>query len=321
MTTTKRPKFFGIGWPKTGSNSLSVAVSTFGLNVLHTGAYQHLNPNEPHTRLIESAHISKDADPLKNVAEWISQYDFAVDWPLHYAWRELAQADADAKFIVMCRPANEIAFSCIRHNWRNRRDGRKLLWSDNYEQLVAKITAHYTQIFAAAMEQPARFLLLALDDPDEHKWRALAAFLNKPVELAMADDEFKPWPKEFAHTDHIFKPAPKKRTMPTAGMFAPPQDLAANIKTMTRAADVVFGEGQRTQFGESVSQDNFAIITTRIGTPYVATINDFCATCRCALHQCFLLKSRTPGKAGPANTAHLKSAARTPTLCGKKNAW
>jgi len=266
----RRPQFFGIGWPKSGTNSLTKAFQCLGLHTLHTGGYRYHHPHAPQPDQIVANVKNGADDPFENLADWIEQFDAALDWPMHIAWRKLLECDPNSKFIVTYDTPQTIAWSCIRHDWRNRVQNNAAAFSTNYEALIKQITAHYDAVFAAALEHPQRFILLAQTDSCAHKWRALCALTKSDCDSVKIAGNFPPWPREFRHEDEIFLPpkpdkvieacssSPLPDIAPTA---APKKTLSLKSQPSPPAASFLFGDQRRAVFGPSSAADNFAVIT------------------------------------------------------------
>lgn len=198
------PRFFGIGWCKTGSNSLTKAMTMLGFRALHLGAFTATQPeSDYHTRLWNTFNDTT-LNPLTNVARFVAEFDFVVDWPIHLMWHRLYTQNPDAKFIVTYRDPHEIAFSCRRHDWRLVRRGKARNFLETYAELSDIIVQHYSQIFEAALVEPNRFLTISLADTDEYRWRALCGFTETATSKILTDGKFPPWPKEYVHADHSF---------------------------------------------------------------------------------------------------------------------
>jgi hypothetical protein len=198
------PKFFGIGWSKTGSNSLALAMRMLGFRSWHIGADAWLHPGTNYATRIYQASEKNANNPLACVADFVKNYDFLIDWPINKLWRQLGAHYPAAKFIVTYRNPHEVAFSGIRHNWREVQAKRERAFPETYAEFVALVTEHYTEIFEAAVRDPDRFLLLSLHDSDEFRWRALCTFTGTPLDKILSDGILPAWPKEYTHNDYAF---------------------------------------------------------------------------------------------------------------------
>jgi len=205
MTTAKRPKIFGIGWVKTGSNSLAIALRDLGLNVQHFGTFLFHNPDETLRDKINE-NFASYRDPLAGL---YSDYgpldvpDAMIDWPICSVWPALFEYDHEAKFIVTHRNPHDIAFSYMRMGHRLALRGKLNRWAYSYTNVMTKIVAHYEKIFEVALKHPTRFLFLDIHDSAAFKWRVVGDFVGRDSK-AMLEPEVKPWPDAYKHEKVYF---------------------------------------------------------------------------------------------------------------------
>lgn len=204
MAAPSRPKIFSIGWPKTGSNSLTAAMTALGYSTQHLGDFLFKNP----TATIRDdivANYKKKIDPLAGIYDKYEQVpEFVADWPICEVWLGLFDADPAAKFIVTYRDPAETAFSFMRMAWRKESRGIATDWTTDYGKTIEEVTAHYTRIFEYAIKHPARFTIISLRDSDRHKWQAIGAFLDRAIIDFVSADGVIPWPKVYTHEEAAF---------------------------------------------------------------------------------------------------------------------
>jgi hypothetical protein len=182
-----RPWLFGIGKPKSGSNSLADALEILGLKCYHTGREKKAKNKSIHNQLLTNKHQGES--PTKDVGE---TYDAIVDYPIHEIYKELYNENNDAKFILTYRPPDDIALSWCRMIMHKPQPLTERL-PTNYSKFAKKAREHYAEVIEFFLDKPGRFLILDARDDDAVKWELLAKFLGKRV------PKNKPYPHTFNH--------------------------------------------------------------------------------------------------------------------------
>ncbi len=208
MSST-RPWLFGIGWGKTGSNSLAVAVQKLGLQFEHLGAKYGgvFDPDNDIRHDIYRRYEAGDADPLAEFcAKLPAPVDGLIDWPLAHIWLRLFENDPETKFLVTYRNPHETALSFLRMAQSFSDLAIREQWHSDYGGHVRTIEEHYSQILHCAACQPERFLIVALNDDSAYKWRSLKMFLGDRAPNAEHIPDDTPWPHVFSHHEYYFVP-------------------------------------------------------------------------------------------------------------------
>ena len=182
-----KPYIFGIGKPKTGSNSLCDALQVLGLNCYHTGRANKHNDRALHNQLLTNNH-QREA-PLKHID---SKYHALVDYPIHAIFKELHEDNPDAKFVLTYRPPDDVALSWCRMMQHKKQPLAERL-PTNFEKFSNEVRRHCTEVFEYFMPYPGSLLVLDSRDADAVKWSLLAKFLNKQP------PKDKPFPHSFNH--------------------------------------------------------------------------------------------------------------------------
>lgn len=198
----KRPWLFGIGWAKTGSNSLAEALRILGLSAAHTGAFGSAHPDRDYRAEIMKRHQA-GRDPFQNIFEPGDVPDAVIDWPVYLIWKQLLNEYDEAKFIITYRDPHKIALSYMRMAHEIHREAVENQWETSYQTIIDTVSAHYDNVFRYLPKYPDRFIVLDLEDEPQYKWRALCKFVDAPLSYAINEDGVRPWPHAFSHTNFL----------------------------------------------------------------------------------------------------------------------
>jgi len=188
-------KIFGIGFPKTGTTSLEVALEMLGYRVCRG----HGRNN--HSNYLMALAVHRD---FEEIAQVIRHFDAFADLPWGgtdlYRW--LAQAYPDARFVLTLRDpqrwyqsllglalkVNPDMNAVLQANHARGAYGSTMimrrLWgldsfTDAREPLIQRFEAYNRDVQEFFREQPER--LLAVDLTRQPRWDDLCRFLDKPV--------------------------------------------------------------------------------------------------------------------------------------------
>jgi uncharacterized protein (DUF952 family) len=177
------PQVFGIGLAKTGTVSLTDALTILGYNAIHYSPCFRISQNVP-----------VFAWPW-----WLNRYNAHSDVPIAYFFKQIDQRFPDSKFILTTRPETQWLDSCKRHFTERREE----LDSQNKQFRPAKILDR--TIYGSSVFDETKFLttyqshtrtvcdhfkksnnLLIIDIADKSmdektKWGRLCEFLEKTV--------------------------------------------------------------------------------------------------------------------------------------------
>lgn len=170
-----RPFIFGIGKPKTGSNSLSDALTTLGFSVYHSGRDVDDGNCKVNNQLMKN--FREGCEALKGIG---NQYDALIDYPIQQQYKNLFKEVPNAKFILTFRPPDEVAFSWLRMLNYKRRPINPL-FPKNFREFANEVRDHFTEVFEFFLDKPGKLLILDTRDPDEIKWKLLCDFLEKEM--------------------------------------------------------------------------------------------------------------------------------------------
>ncbi len=162
----KKQKVFCIGFSKTGTTSLELALEALGYRVMGPVG-------------IENKNIGRDV--LKLTFPLVEQYDAFQDNPWPIIYKELDQQFPGSKFILTTRDSASWIKSAVdhfgvkikpMHVWIygvKTAAGNESVYIERYERHNREVQEYFSQ-------RPDDFLLLDLKDPDP--WSKVCAFLG-----------------------------------------------------------------------------------------------------------------------------------------------
>ena len=168
------PKVFGIGFHKTGTSSLGLALEHLGYRV--SGANGARDPQ-----------ISQEI-VLQMAFRLVDEYEYNAfkdnPWPIIY--RELDAQYPGSKFILTIRPTNEWITSVVRHFDTSYTPMRKWIYGVGYpkgneEIYMARYERHNREVMAYFQDRPHDLLVLRMTEGDG--WEKLCTFLGKEVPM------------------------------------------------------------------------------------------------------------------------------------------
>ena len=174
-------KVFCLGFQKSGTSSLGLALSRLGYRVAGYWQFRDLG---------ERAEVSMD-DLLERARSLVGQFDAFKDTPWPVLYRDLDKLYPNSKFIHIVRDPQRWIASAVGDfkAWPNPihkaiygsafPDGNEAAWIERYERHNAEVV----QYFAG---RPDDFISLSLER-GEVTWASICSFLEHPV-----PDE--PWP-------------------------------------------------------------------------------------------------------------------------------
>ncbi|MEM7500887.1 MAG: sulfotransferase family protein [Pseudomonadota bacterium] len=164
-----KPKVFCIGFHKTGTTSLAVALKLLGYRV--TGPNNTKDPDI--------------ADKVYALANELSEkYDAFQDNPWPVLYREMDQRWPGSKFILTRRPAEAWIRSQVKDFGLAETPMRRWIYGAGCPQgnetvFVERYERHNREVLEYFRERPNDLLLLDL--PKGHGWPELCQFLDHPI--------------------------------------------------------------------------------------------------------------------------------------------
>ena len=169
-----KPKVFCIGFHKTGTTSLAVALKKLGYRV--TGSFG-----------------TKDVDISEKVQrlafEKVLEYDAFQDNPWPILYQELDKKFPDSKFILTCRSSESWIHSQVRDFGLTETPMRKWIYGvgcpeGNQDIFIARYERHNREVLAYFKHRPDDLLVFEL--PQGDGWAELCPFLGHDI----PDDSF-----------------------------------------------------------------------------------------------------------------------------------
>ena len=164
-------KVFCIGFHKTGTTSLEVALRKLGYRV--TGSFGTKDPNI----------AQKVREMARQIAE---RYDAFEDNPWPILYRELDEWFPGSKFILTRRPADAWIRSQLKDFATTETPMRRWIYGEeagcpegNEDVYVARYERHNREVVDYFRDRPDD--LLVMDIPRDARWEALCDFLGHPI--------------------------------------------------------------------------------------------------------------------------------------------
>jgi len=186
-----KTKVFCIGFHKTGTKSLAVALKTFG--------YRVTGPNG-----------SKDPNIEKNVIamayELVDKYDAFVDNPWPIIYKELDIKFPDSKFILTLRDPESWVNSVVKHFGRNEIPMRKYIYGvgcpeGNEDIWVKRFEDHNEGVKNYFKDRPQDLLVLDLAKGDG--WEKLCPYLGVDIPNTLFPHVNKASDREKANASNV----------------------------------------------------------------------------------------------------------------------
>lgn len=177
-------KVFGIGFHKTGTSSLFVALSILGYKAVHGGSR-----NVPHGGTGGKKLLDEYIEKGNYYLPTFEVYDAFTDNPYFSIWKELVKMFPDSKYILTVRDENKWIKSCAQYykgrrvrpmrDWMfgqyadpSKNKESKMVWLAAYRRHNAEIVKY----FKSTGED-----LLIMDISTGDGWNVLCPFLGKPI--------------------------------------------------------------------------------------------------------------------------------------------
>lgn len=192
-------KVFGIGFHKTGTTSLGLALEHFGYRVCHGAVpLREALGHRLMMHLLDDRHL----EPIMRVAR---HYDAFEDNPWFVLYRELDRRFPGSKFILTIRDEARWLDSACRYFGPTRSDLRRWIYGDasplgNEQRWAERYRSHNDAVTSYFSARPDDLLVVDWEHGDG--WNELAAFLGRTPPSAL------PFP-------HSTKPRQSIRSSPT----------------------------------------------------------------------------------------------------------
>ncbi len=162
-------KIFGIGFHKTGTTTLQVALNMLGFtscDIRHD--------------LLASIKAG-DFQPVRQV---VAQYDAFVDNPWPIIYRQLDELYPNSKFILTWRDSQKWYQSCVKHFNSKKNPMREWIYGagcplGHEETYISVYEKHNREVLDYFRNRPNDLLVLNWENGS--RWKALCDFLEVPV--------------------------------------------------------------------------------------------------------------------------------------------
>lgn len=162
-------KVFGIGFHKTGTTSLNLALQQLG--------YRITGPNG-----VNDPDISQNLDQLcKNI---VPEFDAFLDNPWPILYKKLDKIYPGNKFILTTRPTDKWMKSIISHFGHQSTPMREMIYGKgfpigNEKIYIERYTKHNEEVLEYFANREKDLLILDISNGDG--WEKLCPFLNKDI--------------------------------------------------------------------------------------------------------------------------------------------
>jgi len=173
-----KQKVFGIGFHKTGTTSLALALRILGYN-----CNRGLDVLKEKWGLEKCVQYLKDEN-YEPYLEYINEFDASLDNPWYLLYKELDLAFPNSKFILTLRDEDKWLASC-RHFFEGTNNlYRNWLYGaseveKNEELHLERYRVHIDQVKKYFMARPNDLLIVNWEE--NSGWNQLCSFLEKPI--------------------------------------------------------------------------------------------------------------------------------------------
>ena len=187
-----KQKVFCVGFQKTGTTSLGMALEELGYKVGGYFDFRHLAKN-----------LDLDISQLKKeIIENARKYDAVKDTPYPIFYEELDKEFPNSKFILVVRNADSWLRSVINDFGDHDNAIHRLIYksahpSGNEGDWVSRYNQHNSDVIAYFSGNPDRLLVLDISK-GEVSWKPICDFLGLPV-------PDRPWPHANSKTKKMLK--------------------------------------------------------------------------------------------------------------------
>lgn len=183
---------FGVGFHKTGTTSLGLALEHLGYRVCHGAG--PLRGVLGHQRMMELL-WSRRLDPVFGVAE---RFDAFQDNPWYLLHRELDERFPGSLFILTRRDERRWIRSAVRHFGESESDFRKWIYGvgspvGNEDRFIERYRRHNEEVLQRFSDRPERLLVVDWEAGDG--WPELCRFLGRPVPERAFPHVNRSWPR------------------------------------------------------------------------------------------------------------------------------
>jgi hypothetical protein len=167
-TKCSKTKYFCIGFPKTGTNTLAYCFRLLG--------YRDLKVHGYFISWFRNGYDVSNIINDENFCNYIECYDMFSDWPFHIIYKELDQKYPRSKFILTERKDQETWQKSLANHRKTRSKEELKKWS---KQIPRYRKNHNDEVIDYFKNRSDDLLVLCWEKGDG--WKELCNFLNVPL--------------------------------------------------------------------------------------------------------------------------------------------
>jgi len=174
----EKSKVFGIGFHKTGTTSLAMALNLLGYhNNRGLRLFRKKWGKEQTLKFLQTKHY-------KVLMEFIQKFDSCQDNPWYLLYKELDISFPNSKFILTMRDEKKWLESCENFFKEKRKPIHKIIYGVNYfpdnkDIYLKKYQQHNQAVLSYFKDRPND--LLQVNWEEGSGWKEICTFLNQPL--------------------------------------------------------------------------------------------------------------------------------------------
>ncbi len=178
MIKQKKSKLFGIGFHKTGTTSLGIALSILGYKNCKGLKYFKAKWSQELTiQFLQEKNY-------KPFLDFVGDYDSSQDNPWYLMYEELDNYFPNSKFILTERSVESWRKSCLYFFKDKKKPIHQIIYGttgfiDNELTYLQKYQEHNQKVKAYFKDRPEDLLIVNWENGDG--WKELCSFLDKPI--------------------------------------------------------------------------------------------------------------------------------------------
>jgi len=161
-------KYFGIGYPKTATNTLAYCFRLLG--------YQDIKAHDYFISWFQNGYDVSDIISDEIFCNIIECYDMFSDWPFHMIYKELDQKYQGSKFILTVRKDQETWQRSLAYHRKTRSKEELKKWSKKIPPYRKNHSEEVKKYFKNRLDD---LLVVCWEKGDG--WKELCNFLNLPI--------------------------------------------------------------------------------------------------------------------------------------------
>jgi hypothetical protein len=161
-------KYFGVGYPKTGTNTMAYCFRLLG--------YRDIKVHDYFINWFQNGYDVSNIISDEIFCNYIECYDIFSDWPFHMIYKELDKKYPGSKFILTERKNQETWQRSIANHRKTRSKEELRKWAKKIPRYRAN---HNEEVIDYFNDRPDDLLVLCWEKGDG--WKELCNFLNVSI--------------------------------------------------------------------------------------------------------------------------------------------